>query len=202
MEREQGVTLRSRSAMSQGASADLRALAALAVEGEPEATEQLLVAVRKLVYRYARARLGRHPGTQDAADDAAQEVCIAVLTALPRYRDEGAPFEAFVYGIASRKVADVQRSAVRRPQPVEQVSDHADPALGPEDLAVQSGDADHTRALLALLPDSAREILLLRVAGGWSAEETGRALGMSAGAVRVAQHRALTRLRALAGERS
>lgn len=202
MEPKQAVTLRSRSAMSQGEPADLRELAALAVQGEPRATEQLLVAVRQLVYRYARARLGRHPGAQDAADDAAQEVCIAVLTALPRYRDEGAPFEAFVYGIASRKVADVQRSAIRRPQPVEQISDRPDPALGPEDLAVQSGDADRARALLALLPDSAREILLLRVAAGWSAEETGRALGMSAGAVRVAQHRALTRLRALAGEPS
>jgi RNA polymerase sigma-70 factor (ECF subfamily) len=43
-----------------------------------------------------------------------------------------------------------------------------------------------------------RELLVLRVAVGLSAEETGRAMGMSAGAVRVAQHRALARLRALA----
>jgi RNA polymerase sigma-70 factor (ECF subfamily) len=33
---------------------------------------------------------------------------------------------------------------------------------------------------------------------GLSAEETGNVLGMSAGAVRVAQHRALARLRQLA----
>jgi RNA polymerase sigma-70 factor, ECF subfamily len=33
-----------------------------------------------------------------------------------------------------------------------------------------------------------------------SAEETGRALCMTSGAVRVAQHRALARLRALAAE--
>jgi hypothetical protein len=38
----------------------------------------------------------------------------------------------------------------------------------------------------------------LRVAVGMSAEETGSVLGMSAVAVRVAQHRALTKLRALA----
>jgi RNA polymerase sigma-70 factor (ECF subfamily) len=183
--------------MSPVGPADLRGLAARAVEGDPGATEQLLVAVRRLVHRYARARLGRH-GAQDAADDAAQEVCIAVLTALPRYRDEGAPFEAFVYAIAARKVADVQRSAMRTPQPVEQVDDDADPAPGPEDLALQAAEADRTRALLALLPEAAREILTLRVAAGWTAEETGRALGMSAGAVRVAQHRALARLRQLA----
>jgi RNA polymerase sigma-70 factor (ECF subfamily) len=37
------------------------------------------------------------------------------------------------------------------------------------------------------------------VVGGLSAEDTGYVLDMSPGAVRVAQHRALLRLRALAG---
>ncbi|HUW16406.1 MAG TPA: sigma factor-like helix-turn-helix DNA-binding protein, partial [Actinomycetes bacterium] len=45
-----------------------------------------------------------------------------------------------------------------------------------------------------------RELLLLRVAVGLSAEETGRALGMTPGAVRVAQHRALSRLRLFMAE--
>jgi len=47
-----------------------------------------------------------------------------------------------------------------------------------------------------------RELVILRVVTGLSAEETGNVLGMSAGAVRVAQHRALARLRALAVEES
>jgi RNA polymerase sigma-70 factor, ECF subfamily len=38
------------------------------------------------------------------------------------------------------------------------------------------------------------------VLSGLSAEETGQMLGMSAGAVRVAQHRALARLRAMISE--
>src|SRR4051794_9917475 len=165
---------------------DLRALAARAVEGDPRATEQLLVDVRRMVHRYARGRLGRYRGAEDAADDAAQEVCIAVLTALPRYSDRGLPFEAFVYGIASRKVADVQRAAIRRPQPTDDVHDDVDPAPGPEDLAVRAAAADEARDLLATLPDQQREVLTLRVLAGWSAEQTGNALGMSAGAVRVA----------------
>jgi RNA polymerase sigma-70 factor (ECF subfamily) len=181
---------------------DLRVLAARAVAGDARATEQLLVDVRRLVHRYARSRLGRYRGAEDAADDAAQEVCIAVLSALPRYRDHGVPFEAFVYGIASRKVADVQRAAMRRPQPTDEVPDGVDPRPGPEDLALLASDAERARALLAQLPDTQREILTLRVAAGWSADETARALGMSPGAVRVAQHRALGRLRQLAGEAS
>jgi RNA polymerase sigma-70 factor, ECF subfamily len=183
---------------------DLRALAARAVEGDSRATERLLADVRSLVFRYARGRLGRYRGAEDAADDAAQEACIAVLTSLPRYRDQGVPFEAFVYAIAARKVADVQRAAIRRPVPSEhvlQVLDaDPDPSPGPEDMAIQGVDAQQARDLLARLPDLQREILTLRVAGGWSAEEVGRALGMTAGAVRVAQHRALARLRQLAGQ--
>ena len=43
---------------------------------------------------------------------------MAVMTALPRYRDEGRPFLAFAYGIASHKVADALRVAGRsKPTP-------------------------------------------------------------------------------------
>ncbi len=53
--------------------------------------------------------------------------------------------------------------------------------------------------LLDKLPEKLREILRLRVVAGMSAEETGRALGMTPGAVRVAQHRALNTLRGFVG---
>jgi len=50
------------------------------------------------------------------------------------------------------------------------------------------------------LPVQQREILTLRVAVGLSTEETAAALGMSPGAIRVAQHRALTKLRVMLAE--
>jgi RNA polymerase sigma-70 factor (ECF subfamily) len=177
---------------------DGRALVARAVAGDREAAGELLAQVRPSLVRYCRARLGRAHGSYEAADDVAQEVLLAVLTALPRYRDEGRPFAAFVYGVAAHKVADHHRAAVRRPLPVAELPDAADGALGPEDHAMKAADAAAARELLDLLPDAQRELLLLRVAAGLSAEETGAVLGMSAGAVRVAQHRALTKLRALA----
>jgi len=63
---------------------------------------------------------------------------------------------------------------------------------------VSADEGARAHALLARLPDAQREVVLLRVAAGLSAEEAGAVLGMSPGAVRVAQHRALTKLRALA----
>ena len=57
-------------------------------------------------------------------------------------------------------------------------------------------DPDDRVTLLDELPDKQREILILRVVVGMSAEETAEAVGSTAGAVRVAQHRALARLKA------
>jgi RNA polymerase sigma-70 factor, ECF subfamily len=173
-------------------------LTELAARGQPAAIETLLRQIRPMVVRYCRARLGRISGHYHAADDVAQEVCIAVLSALPRYQDMGRPFASFVFGIASHKVADAMRSAARLAVPTEDLPDGPDPRPGPEETAVAYLEAEHARALLAKLPVNQRELLVLRVLTGLSAEETGHALGMSAGAVRVAQHRALARLRAIA----
>jgi len=181
---------------------DLAGLAMLAQRGDTAARDTLLGQVRTMVHRYCRARLGRLPGSEHAADDVAQEVCIAVLAALPRYRDEGRPFEAFVFGVTSHKIADAARSAARAALPTDRIPDEPDPAPGPEGEALRRGDVVLVRQLLDRLPPRQRDLLLLRVASGLSADETGSALGMSAGAVRVAQHRALAQLRALAAEES
>ncbi len=173
-------------------------LTELAVRGQPAAIDTLLRQIRPMVVRYCRARLGRISGHYHAADDVAQEVCIAVVSALPRYQDVGRPFASFVFGIAAHKVADAMRSAARLAIPTEDLPDGPDDRPGPEETAVAYLEAERARALLARLPVNQRELLVLRVLSGLSAEETGHALGMSAGAVRVAQHRALARLRAIA----
>jgi RNA polymerase sigma-70 factor (ECF subfamily) len=177
---------------------DLGELTDLAVDGDRGAVAMLIERVRPMIVRYCRTRLGRVSGQYHIADDVAQEVCIAVLSALPRYRKEGRPFASFVYGIASHKVADAMRSALRAAVPTEDLPDGPDDGPGPEETVVRHHEAQRARALLSRLPDIQRELLILRVITGLTAEETGHVLGMTPGAVRVAQHRALTRLRSLA----
>ena len=170
----------------------------------PDAVEALLRQFRPAIVRYCRARLGR-TGTRSGSldeDDVAQEVCLALLSALPSYRDMGRPFGAFVFAIAAHKVADAARGAARAPLPVPVLPDLPDRCLGPEETVVKSVDARLARALLAHLPAAQRRLLLLRVVAGLSAEDAGYVLDMSPGAVRVAQHRALVRLRALAAYES
>ncbi len=170
-------------------------LARGAQHGDETAREHLLAQTHALALRYARARLGAFPDGAGVSADVAQEVCVAVLSALPAYEHRGPPFEAFVYAVSSRKVGDAQRRALRAPQPTEDVPDSVDPAPGPEELALTGEDSQQLVRLMETLPERLREILVLRVAVGLTAEETGRTLGMSAGAVRVAQHRALHQLR-------
>ena len=175
-------------------------LIGLAARGQADAVSSLLEEIQPMIVRYCRARLGQISGQYHIADDVAQEVCIAVLSALPRYRDMGRPFASFVFGIASHKVADAMRNAARLAIPTEDLPDGPDGGPGPEETVVAYIEAERVRALLARLPLHQRELLVLRVLTGMSAEETGQALGMSPGAVRVAQHRALARLRAIARE--
>ncbi|NUT46266.1 MAG: sigma-70 family RNA polymerase sigma factor [Saccharothrix sp.] len=168
-----------------------------AVAGDRRAIASLLAAVRPLVVRYCRARVGRQERSSASADDVAQEVCLALLTALPTYKDHGRPFLAFVYGIAAHKVADAHRAALRnRAEPVPEVPDEPDDeAAAPEPSLLRAELSQRIGELLRLLPDKQREILVLRVVVGLSADQTAAAVDATPGAVRVAQHRALSRLR-------
>ncbi|WP_410613676.1 RNA polymerase sigma factor ShbA [Amycolatopsis sp. lyj-109] len=171
---------------------------AAAIAGDDAATARLLATIRPLVVRYCRARVGRHERSFTSADDVAQEVCLAVLTALPSYHDQGRPFLAFVYGIAQHKVADAHRAAARnRSDPVSEVPDGVSETADPEQRALRFELNERLARLLDVLPLKQREIVVLRIVVGLSAEETAAAVGSTPGAVRVAQHRALGRLRRL-----
>jgi RNA polymerase sigma-70 factor (ECF subfamily) len=167
------------------------AVVGAAVGGDRPSVERLLAWVRPLVVRYCRARLGRQEGSFASADDVAQVVCLAVLTALPGHRHQERPFVAFVYGIAAQKVAARSDRVARTPG--------AD--ARPEQQAAQGGLPVRMASLLGVLPARYREILVLRVAVGLSAEDTADAIGTTPGAVRILQHHALAMLRrALAAE--
>lgn len=172
-----------------------------AVRGDRAAVGRVLAEIQPLIVRYCRARIGYGERGSVSADDVAQEVCMAVLTALPRYRDQGKPFLAFVYGIAAHKVADAHRAGGRnRSDPTADVPDEGSVEDGPEQRYLDAESRDRAEALLAHLPERQREIVVLRLIVGLSAEETAEAVGSTAGAVRVAQHRALARLKKIMSE--
>lgn len=171
----------------------LDALVDRAKSGDRGAAEQLVALLRPRVFRYVLAKvLDPH-----VADDVTQEVTVTMLTALPRHIDQGRPFTAWVFGIAANKLSEARRADGRRREAAyDEVPDVAgDEAWEPEQAVVRLEAAARVAALLETLPSQQAEVVRLRIAAGLSAEETAAVLGMSAGAVRVAQHRALARLR-------
>ncbi|WP_326834188.1 sigma factor-like helix-turn-helix DNA-binding protein [Amycolatopsis rhabdoformis] len=140
-----------------------------AARGDPEAIARFLTAARPLILRYCRARIGRKAGGFAQADEVAQEVCLALLTALPGHGPGDRSFLPGVYRLAQQKI----RAAGPPGEP-------PDARLG---------------ALLRVLPERQREILTLRMIVGLSAEQSALVLGLTPSAVRVQQHRALARLR-------
>ena len=167
-----------------------------AVGGDTRARDDLLTLIHPLVLKYCRARLGRQESLMSSADDVAQDVCMAVVSALPNYQLKGLSFRAFVYGIAAHKVTDAFRAIGRnRAEPVADLPDGPVSADGPEHRLLAAEMSARLGRLLNHLTPRQREVLVLRLAVGLSAEETAQAVRSTPGAVRVTQHRALGRLR-------
>lgn len=176
---------------------ELGAVVCAAQAGDREALEALLRHARPQVFRYVLARLA----DRASAEDVTQEVAMTIVSALPRYVDRGHSVMAWVFGITLRKVSEAHRAQARRHEaPVDTLPEPVMPSRTeePETAALRLETTAQMATLLAALPAPQGEILRLRIAAGLSAAETAEVLGMSAGAVRVAQHRALAKLRAIA----
>ena len=154
------------------------------------------------LYRRAYPRLlayAMHRLDADGARDAVSETMARAVANIGRYRPVPGTggFEGWLFGICRHVVLDAQRAAGRRGYgPPPEAVNHSDPVEG----LVSAEEAEAVRKAFALLPDDDRELLELRVVAGLSAEQTAAVLGRRPGAVRMAQSRALTRLRRFLAE--
>jgi RNA polymerase sigma-70 factor (ECF subfamily) len=167
-----------------------------AIDGDSHAIDAMLAIIRPIVVRYCNSRFGDEDMSGVAADDLAQDILLAVTNALPTYTLRGRPFMALVFGITKHKIIDARRRKERiRTDPVADIPESSDTAKGPEAQFEGSKLSEKFNVLLATLPPQQREIVWLRVIVGLSADETAATVGSTPGAVRVAQHRGLARLR-------
>ncbi len=182
---------------SSAGSALLEELLVGAVTDDQQARAALLAEVHPLALRYCRARLGRQETPLGSAEDVAQDVCLAVMRALPTYQLNGLSFRAFVYGIAAHKVTDALRATGRNhADPMAEVPDTILDSQGQPEYQILAAElSERLGELLHTLTPRQREVLVLRVAVGLSAEQTAQIVCSTPTAVRVTQHRALTRLR-------
>jgi RNA polymerase sigma-70 factor (ECF subfamily) len=169
---------------------DVRALVERARQGDEAAWDALYRAVYPRLLAYARRRLS----SIDEARDAVSEAMTRAVAKIDRFAWKAGGFEAWLFGILRHVVLDNQRAAGRRthvPFVVEPATD--DP--GPLDRVLGDEEAAAVRLAFAQLDEAEQEVLELRVVGRLSAEEVAAVIGKRPGAVRMAQSRALARLR-------
>ncbi len=127
---------------------------ARAADGDEASRTWLVQKWTPVMYRYALRMLG---DVEDASD-AAQDILIKVLRALPTY-DAQRSFPTWIFGIARNTCIDAHRR--RRHRVHDELEDVADAGLSALGSAMQAQRAEHVHAALAKLPDAYREVLVL-----------------------------------------
>jgi RNA polymerase sigma-70 factor (ECF subfamily) len=160
-----------------------------AKRGDKDAFAELYRLHHARIFRMARLHLG---DLGDGAEDAVAETFLRAWAALPRYRDTGAPFVAWLFGIARHVVLD-EVARRRRVMPREELPER------------ERGWTVDDRLTLAQamdrLPTAQRQVVELKYLAGMRNEEVASALGKSKGAINAMQWRALGALREILEER-
>ncbi len=169
-------------------------LLARAREGDVQAWSRL--------YQEHFDRIFRHivhlTGDRDLAEDLVQETFAKAIVALPTFRGE-AKFTTWLSGIA----INIVRTHWRRHKSAKRTRDglltlqHVAPAneLPPDQAHLQQARAEVLYAILGELPETLREVFVLRELEGLRAREIAAQLGISEGNVNVRASRARARVR-------
>ncbi|HZD79318.1 MAG TPA: RNA polymerase sigma factor [Actinomycetota bacterium] len=169
----------------RAASGQASPLVARARQGDRVAFALLYARYHPALYRVARFHV------PDGPEDVVAETFVRAWRDLPRYRDAGTPFAAWLYGIALHVLDELAGS--RRSQP------DGEPVQEPE------GSERDERVSLAEamghLSSEERQVLELKFLIGLSSAEAATAIGRTADAVDSVQWRALRSLRAMLEER-
>jgi RNA polymerase sigma-70 factor (ECF subfamily) len=115
------------------------------------------------------------------------------VASIHRFRWTPAGIEPWLFGIARRVVADHHRRTGRLRRWSRAVASPAPPL--PADAAELADEHAAVRVAFSHLSARDRELLELRVIAGLTPDQVAAVLGKQPGAVRVAQSRALARLR-------
>jgi RNA polymerase sigma-70 factor (ECF subfamily) len=165
---------------------------AAAKDGDPEAWREL--------YRAHAGRLVVWLATRASSDsaispeDVAAETWLTAAAKIKSFSGSSHDFGGWLFGIGRKLAANTRhRDARRRTEAVADVPDR----VGVDGIEHLVAGQDRVQALLSQLPPREREVVSCLEVVGLDVDQTARALGMTAVAVRVARHRALHRLRRL-----
>jgi RNA polymerase sigma-70 factor (ECF subfamily) len=158
--------------------------------GRPWALQAIYEDLAPRVHGYLRGRGASEP------EDLTSEVFLTVFSRLATVTGGAAGLRTLLFSVAHARLVDDLRRRSRRGDSVPYETWHDErTTASTEDVAVEAIRTAEVRGLIEELPDDQRDVLLLRVVGDLSLEETARAIGRSTGAVKQLQRRGLLALR-------
>ncbi|MBN1991449.1 MAG: sigma-70 family RNA polymerase sigma factor [Anaerolineae bacterium] len=164
---------------------------------DPEAFGQLYELHVEKIYNYIYYRVGnRHE-----AEDLTAKVFYRALNHIPRYKNNGAPFAAWLYRIAHNLVANWHRDHSRRQiVALENVKLAGEGQENPYHAAERTNERELLLAAIQELPPERQQLLTLKFIQKMSNAEIGQVMGRSEGAIKSLYHRTLTSLKKLLAE--
>jgi RNA polymerase sigma-70 factor (ECF subfamily) len=162
-----------------------------AQSGQPWALRVVYDELAPRVHGYLQTRGAREP------EDLTSEVFLTVFSRLATVTGGAAGLRTLVFSVAHARLVDDLRRRARRKDAVPYETWHDDRTTpSTEDEAVDRLRTAEVQALLDELPADQRDVLLMRIVGDLSLEQTAQAIGRSTGAVKQLQRRGLLALRA------
>ncbi|MCD6568491.1 MAG: sigma-70 family RNA polymerase sigma factor [Dehalococcoidia bacterium] len=143
------------------------------------------------IYRHVYYRVGNAADSEDLT----QEVFMKAWQAIGRYRITDTPFLAWLMRISHNLIVDSYRKKKRDESYLDDDSWIIDSAPTPEEAAELGYDRRRLRRAILRLHGDQQQVLIMHFIEGFTYTEIASSLGKKEGAVRVIQHRALTRLR-------
>lgn len=204
--------------MTSPSDPDTSALLNRSAAGDTDARDRLLHRHRDRLRRMVAVRLDPRLAARIDPSDVVQEALADADRKLDKYlRDRPLPFYPWLRQIAWERLVHVHRRHVRasrrsvgREEGIS-LSDRSAAELAerlfargstPSRKALRDELRARVRAALAALPETDREVLILRNLEQLSVASTADVLGLSEGAVKMRHVRALARLRAVLGDLS
>jgi RNA polymerase sigma-70 factor (ECF subfamily) len=130
------------------------------------------------------------------AEDITEEVFVKAWKAIKSCKGKGSTFSAWLYRIAHNHLMNTLRNTNKYvSMDVSGMTEVCDPEQDLESIL----DEEELSDLLANLPDSQRQVVVLKFVEGMDNREIGKIMRKSEGAVRILQMRALTKLRQIIG---
>ena len=158
--------------------------------GDPAAAEALFAPHQQPLFSYLRGFLSGHHD----AEDALQETFYRALRALPTYREEN-QFRAWLYCIAHNvAISLLRRNQRHRIEP--DLPDFLAPVHSAHETAANRDDLAHLERAIALLPETEREVLILRLRSDLPFREIAELTGSPLNTVLGRMHNARRRLKA------